>query len=218
MTLLRSIINKVPILRQLANSYRDYRNQRARIEEFRKRLSTRPLKLVIGAGGIYEPGWIPTEIGQLNLLQPEDWRAVLKRNSIDAILAEHVWEHLTEADGLRAARQCHEYLRPGGYLRVAVPDGFHPSPEYIDYVRPGGHGAGADDHHVLYDFRTFSRLFENAGFRVELLEYFDEEGKFHFVDWDPNQGKIHRSRRFDERNEGGTLNYTSLILDAHKPD
>jgi predicted SAM-dependent methyltransferase len=127
-----------------------------------------------------------------------------------------VWEHLTEEDGARAARQCFEYLKPGGYLRVAVPDGFHPDETYIEYVRPGGTGAGADDHKVLYTHKTFAALFERAGFRVELLEYFDSSGEFHFVDWSPEAGTIVRSRRFDDRNAGGTLKYTSIILDAQK--
>lgn len=41
---------------------------------------------------------------------------------VDAFLAEHVWEHLSLEDAHRAARNCHEYLHPGGRLRLAVPD------------------------------------------------------------------------------------------------
>lgn len=41
---------------------------------------------------------------------------------VDAFLAEHVWEHLSLEDAHRAARNCHEFLRPGGRLRLAVPD------------------------------------------------------------------------------------------------
>ncbi len=44
------------------------------------------------------------------------------------------------------------------------------------------------------------------------LEYFDEHGKFHAKDRDVLQGKIHRSARFDERNEDNKLNYTSIIF------
>jgi hypothetical protein len=60
-------------------------------------------------------------------------------------------------------------------------------------------------------------VFEKSGFTVSLLEHFDEDGRFHSVDWDPPEGMIHRSRRFDERNgEGRELAYTSIILDASK--
>lgn len=175
-----------------------------------------PLRVVVGSSGIFEPGWIPTDIDVLNLLKLADWQKLFAPNSIDAILGEHVWEHLTPGDGAVAAAHCHRFLKPGGYLRVAVPDGFHPDPHYIEWVRPGGSGAGADDHKILYNFKSFSQLFEGVGFQVRLLEYFDEQGQFHASDWTPAEGMIHRSQRFDERNQAGTLTYTSLILDAGK--
>jgi predicted SAM-dependent methyltransferase len=183
---------------------------------FRMRTKTRPLRLVVGASGIYDAGWIPSDAEYLNLLNAYHWKTYFEKASIDAILAEHVWEHLTADDGLAAAGRCFEYLRPGGYLRVGVPDGFHPDPKYLDYVRPGGSGPGAGDHRVLYNHITFAGLFEKAGFDVRLLEYFDSNGKFHCVDWSPDSGKVGRSMRFDARNAGGTLNYTSIILDAYK--
>jgi predicted SAM-dependent methyltransferase len=99
---------------------------------------------------------------------------------------------------------------------VAVPDGFHPDPAYIASVRPGGTGGGADDHQLLYDYRSFGRVFEDVGFRVDLLEYFDETGTFHAKAWDETRGVIARSARNDERNADGKLVYTSIILDAVK--
>jgi predicted SAM-dependent methyltransferase len=180
-------------------------------------LRTSPLRIVVGAGGRFDPGWIPTDVDTLDILDERHWRRVFRENSIDAMLAEHVWEHLTPEQGLLGARHCHTFLRPGGHLRVAVPDGFHPDPQYLNWVRPGGSGAGADDHKVLYNHESFRRLFESAGFQVELLEYFDSAGQFHATKWDPSLGKIERSQRFDDRNTGGRLVYTSLILDARKP-
>jgi predicted SAM-dependent methyltransferase len=179
--------------------------------------SGRPLRIVVGSSGIYEPGWIPTEMDYLNLLKPADWRRVFSENSLTAILAEHVWEHLTPEDGLLAALTCHNYLRPGAHLRLAVPDGFHPDRDYRDWVRPGGCGPGADDHKVLYTHVTLAAMLAQAGFMIELLEYFDATGHFHESRWDPADGMVHRSRRFDERNRGGALRYTSLVVDARKP-
>lgn len=60
-------------------------------------------------------------------------------------------------------------------------------------------------------------LFERAGFRVELYEYFDEAGTFHYREWDERAGKIWRSKRFDKRNTNGRLAFTSIILDAIEP-
>ena len=134
-----------------------------------------------------------------------------------AILAEHVWEHLTQKEGLIAAKMCFQYLQPGGRLRIAVPDGCNPDSNYRKWVQPGGTGPGADDHKILYTYDSLQQLLVEAGFHTELLEYFDSSGQFHFVEWDPSDGMIRRSRRFDARNQGGKLGYTSLIVDAWKP-
>lgn len=181
-------------------------------------LATQPQKrIVIGAGGTREPGWIASEEEFLDLLDPGDWNRFFRPDTIDAMLAEHVWEHLDLADGLRAAQMCFKYLKPGGYLRIAVPDGMHPHPEYLEWVRVGGSGAGAYDHKVLYTHLTLRKLLEDAGFDVVLYEYFDAAGEFHDRPWSPQEGMITRSRRFDERNRGGELNYTSIVVDAVKP-
>ena len=194
-----------------------WQNAAGRRRFLRQVRSGAPLKIVVGSSGVCPPGWIASDIGYLNLLHPEDWAGHFAPASIEAILAEHVWEHLSAEEGLIAARVCHDYLRAGGYLRVAVPDGFHPDPTYRDWVRIGGSGPGADDHQVLYNHQTLGALFARAGFEVELLEYFDARGNFHGGAWDPADGMIHRSQRFDRRNAGDGLCYTSLILDARKP-
>jgi predicted SAM-dependent methyltransferase len=122
-----------------------YKLIRTSIRRYRiKRLISRHklCRIVIGASGVYEDGWIATDIDTLNLLKTADWERCFTKSSIDAILAEHVWEHLSREEGFLAAKNCHAYLRDGCYLRVAVPDGLHPDPTYINWVRPGGSGAG----------------------------------------------------------------------------
>jgi len=176
----------------------------------------KPLRVILGAGVRGQKGWLSTDIDHLNIVLNEDWQRYFRANSIDALFAEHVWEHLAEADGLTAAKNCFTYLKRGGYLRVAVPDGFHPSSEYLDAVKPMGSGFGSYDHKVLFTHISLSRVFESAGFDVELLEYFDESREFHHKKWDPNAGLVRRSMRFDERNRDGNLTYTSIILDAWK--
>lgn len=180
-------------------------------------------RIVIGASQRHDSGWIPTEKDYLNLLNPTDWERFFRRSPIAALLAEHVWEHLTPEEARTAAKTCFTCLRPGGYLRIAVPDGLHPDPAYIRLVKvqgqtPDEHGDFyLNDHKVLYTYRTAQALFEEAGFRVELLEYFDEAGTFHEREWSTQQGTIWRSKRFDRRNQAGVLAYTSIVLDAVKP-
>jgi predicted SAM-dependent methyltransferase len=179
--------------------------------------SGKPLRIDAGSCGMCPQGWIETDIEFLNLLDPRDWSRFFSKDSIEAILAEHVWEHLTPTEGATAARRCFEYLAPGGWLRIAVPDGMHPDPAYLEQVREGGTGFGAADHKVLYTHTSLSSMLIDAGFEVDLLEYFDEGGSFHFGDWNPEDGMIRRSSRFDPRNRGHELKYTSLIVDARKP-
>ena len=73
------------------------------------------VKLVIGAG-IYNnnPGWIHTQEEELSLLKKKQWKD--KFNSVTAILAEHVWEHLTFEEGIEAAKNCLFYNLLGIYV------------------------------------------------------------------------------------------------------
>jgi predicted SAM-dependent methyltransferase len=180
--------------------------------------SERCKRIVIGSSGTAFAGWVSTDREIIDLTRDSTWSHYFPADSLDAILAEHVWEHLTAEQALLAARTCFRYLRPGGYLRAAVPDGFHPDPQYIAAVKPGGTGEGSDDHKTLYNHESFAALFASVGFQVKLQEYFDRSGQFHGTDWSPTDGMIQRSRRYDSRNEGGRLAYTSVIVDAVKPD
>jgi predicted SAM-dependent methyltransferase len=216
---IRKIIRKVPVVNHLLRDLAFRSNRIMETYRFRKKLAAfSEKKIVIGAEGRYDLGWLPTDIDFLNLLKPADWDRLFYPSSLDAILAEHVWEHLTQQDGLIAAKTCFRYLKHNGYMRVAVPDGLHPDPGYRDWVRVGGREGGLPDHKVLYTYRAIEEVFENAGFKVVLYEYFDEAGNFHYREWDPQDGKIYRSKRFDKRNTNGTLNYTSIVLDAIKEE
>lgn len=175
------------------------------------------VRIVVGTAEGRCNGWISTDKNQFNLSQETDWAHQFKSNSVDAILAEHVWEHLDCFAAVLAAQNCFEYLKPGGYMRVAVPDGWHPNKDYIDCVKPGGWGEGARDHQVLYTYRSLRTVFALVGFDILFLEYFDERRAFHYLDWSPADGMIKRSKRFDSRNLTHALAYTSIILDARKP-
>lgn len=190
------------------------------MEEGRTIAPGAPLRIILGAGEQHWPGWIATQREDLDLRRRDDWRAYFGDQRIDALLCEHVWEHLTEPEGRAAARLCYDFLRPGGYLRVAVPDANFPDAAYQRTAQVGGPGPAdhpAADHKIVYDYRHFSAVFADVGFSVELLEWCDELGCFHFTYWDPADGPIYRSLRTDHRNRDGKLGNVSLILDAKKP-
>jgi predicted SAM-dependent methyltransferase/GT2 family glycosyltransferase len=175
------------------------------------------LNIILGAGNTKSINWISTDYPIVDVTDSITLVQYFKPSSVDALLAEHVWEHLSEQDAYIGAVNCFNLLKSGGYLRIAVPDGFHPNMEYIDNVRPGGKGAGSDDHKILYNYKSLSELLLKAGFKVNLLEWFDKEGQFHFESWSESDGLITRSTRFDIRNKINPTEYTSLIIDAIKP-
>lgn len=178
------------------------------------------MKVIIGAGQTKYDGWLSTQEDELNLLSLESWSGLFKPESIDALLAEHVWEHLSYEEGISAANHCYEFLKPGGYIRCAVPDKNFRNEWYQQMVQVGGPGSvdhPAATHKIVYDAKTFVQVFEKAGFEVSLLEYCDENGDFHYTYWNQVDGRIGRSFRFDTRNSIEGLGMVSIIVDAKKP-
>ena len=180
---------------------------------------TEPLRIIVGASSQSYPGWIQTQENELNLLNRDNWYRSFGDRKIDIILCEHVWEHLNYEEGIEAAKICYDFLNPGGYVRCAVPDAFFRNEWYQNIVQVGGPGPydhPAASHKIVHNYKTLRSVFEEAGFEVKLLEYCDEEGKFHYNDWNPEGGYIYRSLRFDHRNKDEGLGFVSLVIDAVK--
>jgi predicted SAM-dependent methyltransferase len=187
------------------------------------------MRLIIGAGGTSLAGWLSLERGQLDIREAQQWARLFKPNSIDAILAEHVLEHLTMQDALKAMLNCFDYLKPRGYLRLAVPDGNNPDEKYRDWNAPEGSGQrlmrrivyAPDEpcHQVFYNVNSLSELLSAAGFTVRPLEFYDVAGRFHANKWSRADGEIRRSYKhpylFIIIPVTGVYN-TSLIVDAVK--
>ena len=83
------------------------------------------LARALHAGGILsDERWAAHESGAfrrvryLDITRPFPFRD----SSVDAVLASHVLEHLTRQEAADCVREIHRVLRPGGVLRVAVPD------------------------------------------------------------------------------------------------
>lgn len=178
------------------------------------RLFRRRIRIIVGAGGAGQKQWISTEKTQIDLTERQSWLKFFPPGTIDAIMAEHVLEHLTSEDAVCALRNCREFLRPGGYLRIAVPDGYFPDARYLEDVKPMGSGPGSEEHKVLYNYMSLKDLLRSTGYHVKLLEYWDQHGVFHYEPWDADDGLILRSKNHDPRNRDGNLRYTSLVMDA----
>ena len=173
-------------------------------------------RIVIGSSRKVQSGWVSINYPIFDITKATSFNKILRPGSVTAFMTEHVLEHLSSEDAFIAMKNCHCYLKKGGYIRIAVPDGFHNNPEYIESVKPGGYGPGSDDHKVLYNYKSLSNLLKKANYEITLLEWFDEDGKFHFNDWIQDDGFIKRSSRYDPRNNRNSTLYTSLIIDALK--
>lgn len=131
------------------------------------------IKVVVGAGVFNNnPGWVQTQEDELNLLDNTTWEERFEYNSISAILAEHVWEHLTFEEGVKAAEICYKFLKPSGHIRCGVPDAFFRDETYQNIVQIGGPGPKdhpAASHKIVHNYKTLTKMFEIAGFEVVLL-------------------------------------------------
>lgn len=185
-----------------------------RVRRLRRRMAgASPLKVVLGAGETEFPGWFNTDFEVLNITSPRNWAQLFAPETIDALLSEHVLEHLSEEEGRIAVNECYRYLKHGGLLRAAVPDGYRRDAAYVAEASPP-----KDGHQELYNVDSFTALLKGVGFVVTPLEYFDAEENFHAQPWDENEGMVMRSIRFDSQVEfqRDQMFYTSLIVDARK--
>ena len=201
------------------------------------------IRVALGVATEKQDGWIGLVQAELDVTADPDWSRRFAPESIDNILAEHVWEHLTWTQARKAAALAFRYLKPGGRLRLAVPDTFHASRYIVDAVSATGSLAHEHGHLVDYNYRLMTRLLSEAGFEVSLLDWWDEVGEFHngygsedghgyimrsYVNW-PNHANAYLEPATYSRIVESTpepqrqgllerrINHTSLIVDGIKP-
>ena len=187
----------------------------ARVRAVRAEVNTvQPLNVILGAGPVAMPGWVATDSEVLDVTSSRAWKRLFEPASIDRLMAEHLFEHLSDGECAKAFAECFRYLKSGGLLRIAVPDGNRRDAEYVEEVSPP-----KDGHQLLFTIDDLVRRLLRVGFQVTPLEYFDANEEFHCYPWNAEDGLIRRSARYDqqERFKRGTLYYTSLIVDARKP-
>ena len=100
------------------------------IRHYRRLFSkqTEPIRLNIGCGTDYKEGWINIDnnsdhnITRLDLNWDLRHYLPFPNDSVDFIFNEHFLEHLTVEQGKNAIREFLRVLKPGGVLRIAMPD------------------------------------------------------------------------------------------------
>jgi len=147
-------------------------------------------RLHLGCGATHLDGWLNIDLFGNNADAFLDLRRRLPfaDNSIDAAFHEHLIEHLPYAAALRFATECCRVLRPGGILRMAMPDFRRYAESYlsnsglIDEKRPDRpsrllafsevfyeHG-----HLSMWDADTLQQLTAAAGFTSFAVSGFGE--------------------------------------------
>ena len=157
-----------------------------RIRERRKvsTLTSRdPLQFHLGSGGTPKSGWVNIDLvgDPVNLAWNCERRLPFGDATVDALFHEHLLEHLPLKSGLDLTIECHRLLKPGGILRVGVPDvarylrsWLDQSHEFVESVRPGRPTPFLAvqevfycyGHRAMYDFETLALLCRAAGFEV----------------------------------------------------
>jgi predicted SAM-dependent methyltransferase len=192
-SLLRRVVKAVvpaplrPEVRRLATSLLMVRERRRALNM----AQSTPLRLHLGSGRSPKSGWVNLDLfgDPVDLAWDLRRRLPLKEGSVDTIFQEHLLEHFTLEKGLALTRECYRVLKPGGVLRVGVPDAKAYARAYvrggggpIASVRPGRptrllalqevfyrHG-----HRTMYDFDTLALVCNAAGFEtVELRRFGD---------------------------------------------
>jgi glycosyltransferase involved in cell wall biosynthesis/predicted SAM-dependent methyltransferase len=82
-------------------------------------------------------------------------------NSVDAIVASHLLEHISRKDGARFLAECFRIMKPGATIRIAIPDALIISREYSDgYIKAAfdyneGVKAAEDDAEAFWNLMFF---------------------------------------------------------------
>lgn len=154
------------------------------------------LRLNIGAGSSVIPGFTPIDRKQGQEAFPLQY----PDNSVEEIRASHVLEHVPPDKTQDAINEWARVLKPGGRLRVAVPDFEYWSRAYQSGRRDvaghimGGHVDPDDIHHNIFDTHTLAVLLMRAGLLcinswkdAERLDCSSNEGSLNLEAYKPTE-------------------------------
>lgn len=152
-------------------------------------------RLHLGCGNIHIDGWCNVDViktGATDLVADITALAGIPNNSVQTIYTCHALEHFSTSAIPGILRRWHEVLRPGGELRISVPDLDRITKIYqnnighfqVDGNQPwialiyGGQKDQFDFHRTGFNFNWMRHLLKDAGFR-EVEQY---EHSPHFIE------------------------------------
>ncbi len=147
------------------------------------------LRRACRALGLFHLDW-PAGIVIHDLRKPFPWPS----GSAEAVYSSHTLEHLSRSQGRQFVLECHRVLRPGGVLRLVVPDLRACVDRYLEGKVDAGEflaTLGVDTevpgegwlrrwlaphvrfpHRCMYDGETLPALLREVGFETELADPF----------------------------------------------
>jgi predicted SAM-dependent methyltransferase len=156
------------------------------------------LKLHVGCGPNYKPGWVNIDLtGNADLSLDMREPIPLSTGSASFVYSEHFFEHLDyPGDACRFLAEAYRLLEPGGIFSVGVPDTRWPLLDYAgkgdgkyietceaEHWHPGWaktfidhinyHFRQDGTHLYAYDFETLRRALEGVGFMNVRERLFD---------------------------------------------
>jgi FkbM family methyltransferase len=126
----------------------------------------KPLRLNLGAGGTHLSGFTNVD----RKLDTEVYPLPYEDGSVEEIVASHVLEHFSHRETSVVLQEWVRVLKPGGKIRLAVPDFEEVARLYLaghavnvqGYVM-GGHCDGDDRHGCIFDRESLAELMTSCG-------------------------------------------------------
>ena len=178
-------------LRLFVSEWQISRNHRRGVRLLCQTSRLRPARLNLGAGGVCKEGFL-----NVDLFPGSDVTLDLRRglpfesDCCDLIVTEHFLEHLEYPEQVSLVlRECLRVLRPGGTVRLSVPDTAWPLSAYHEGIKspyfqacreqPWGHPEQCEtrlefinhhfyqrgEHRFAYDWETLEKLLVTVGFQ-----------------------------------------------------
>ncbi|MGH8678073.1 MAG: class I SAM-dependent methyltransferase, partial [Burkholderiales bacterium] len=117
-------------------------------------MATESVRLLnFGCGATFHPAWVNLDSSPVS---PQVIRHDLREpfpfpaNSFDGVYGSHVLEHLEPDAAIRLLKECHRVLKPGGIVRVVVPDLEVIARLYLESLE--GAAAGDPNSEMRYDW------------------------------------------------------------------
>lgn len=160
-------------------------------------IAQRPFLVYIGASNQVQPGFVSYNYAELDITKSDDFQRLMCPGTIDIFFSEHTLEHIPLEKYAILFSLFLKYLKPGGFVRIAIPT-FYDSHVPSDLDKLYGHVGFASA-------LSLEMEMQSAGFvNVTLLENLNfvngRYAGFTSKRFDECEGRVRRSMRHDSRN------------------